>query len=360
MFSMAVLQNCDSLTKGTLLDKTFLISGASGGMFGATYLRELFFQKKEGVPINIRDRQYTYDVAKDLLNPMAISIVSNDILLPFHKFEVGPNTYNKDRGYIFEKFYCKNTGFNFNKTLNDYKDAEYKAKVPLLMYYTTIMNDSRRFFISPQPVSFLMRPFGKNAEQNDFAIDGVDFCRFFNKQNGKDLLVTSAMRMDATFPFILPNPVLPTEPPVYVMDGGVSDNTGVELTFRFLQAFKDWINKNTSRVVVIQIRDSEKEKEPEEQLQTTMLSRFTDPVGIAYSNMNKIQDFMIDQKLNYIDDELKGKLDFILFEYTPAEKKQRAAMSFHLTSRDKEDIINSLNHTNNVAAFSRLKTLLNE
>ena len=62
MFSMAVLQSCDSIVKGNLLDKTFLISGASGGMFGTTYLRELFLQKKDGFPINIRDRQYAYNV----------------------------------------------------------------------------------------------------------------------------------------------------------------------------------------------------------------------------------------------------------------------------------------------------------
>jgi hypothetical protein len=361
MFAMAIMQNCDSIAKGTMLDKTFMISGASGGMFGMTYLRELFLQKKEGFPINIQNREYAYNVSKDILNPLAISILSNDVLVPFHKFKLGNNEYTKDRGYIFEKFFCLNTGLRFDKTLDDYKDVEFKAKVPVMLYYTTIMNDSRRYFISPQPVSFLMRPFGKNAQENDFAIDGIDFCRLFEKQEAKNLLITSAMRMDATFPFILPNPVLPTNPPTYVMDGGAMDDTGVEPTFRFLQTFKDWINKNTSAVVVIQIRDSKKqEEEPDEQLQTTMLSRLTDPLGTIYNNMDNMQDFMIDQKLNYIDDELRGKLNFILFEYTADKKEEKAAMSMHITSRDKEDIIKSLKRPNNVAAFNRLKMLLGE
>ncbi|HWB63811.1 MAG TPA: hypothetical protein VG603_09895 [Chitinophagales bacterium] len=360
MFSMAVLQNCDSIVGGNLLDKAFMISGASGGMFGATLLRELFMQKKLGMPINLHDRQYTYNVAKDLLNPIAISILSNDVLVPFHKFKIDSLTYYKDRGYIFEKYYCNNTGFRFDKTLNDYKDAEFKAQVPLMMYYTTVINDSRRFFISPQPVSFLMRPFGKNAESNGFAIDGIDFCRYFSKQNAGNLLVTSAMRMDATFPYILPNPVLPTDPPVSVMDGGLLDDNGIEPTFRFLQTFKDWINKNTRGVVIIQIRDQKKQLEPEPNEQETMFSRFVDPLGAVYSNLDNTQDFLTDQKLNYIDEELRGKLNFVLFEYTSDKEDEKAAMSMHITLRDKQDIMRSLKRVNNVNAFNRLKTLLSQ
>jgi hypothetical protein len=357
MFVTTVLQHCDSLAGGKLFDKTFMISGASGGMFGTTYLRELFLQKKEGFPVNLQDPQYAYNVAKDLLNPIAISILSNDGLAPMHKFKLGNNTYAADRGYIFEKFYCRNTNFRFDKTIGDYKDAEFKAKIPMMVYYTTIMNDSRRYFICAQPVSFLMRPFGKNSEGNQLAVDGIDFCRFFEKQGGENLLVTSAMRMDATFPFILPNPVLPTDPPTYVMDGGALDDAGVEPTFRFLQTFKDWINKNTGGVVIIEIRDSEKEGEPSAQLQTTMMSRFTDPLGTVYVNMDRMQDFLVDQKFNYIDDELKGKLNFVMFEYTSDKKDEKAAMSMHLTSRDKSDILKSMCRSNNEAAFNKLKLL---
>ena len=190
------------------------------------------------------------------------------------------------------------------------------------------------------------------------AVDGIDFCKFFEKQDGANLLVTSAMRMDATFPFILPNPVLPTDPPTYVMDGGALDDAGLEPPFRFLQTFKEWINKNTSGVVVSEIRDSKKQGEPEEQLQTTVLSRFTDPLGTVYKNMDNMQDFLIDQKLNYMDEELRNKLNFVMFEYTNEKKDEKAAMSMHLTSRDKKDIIQSLSRSNNVAAFKKLKLLL--
>jgi hypothetical protein len=44
-FTMNIMQRLDSLTGGQLMDKTFLISGASGGMLGATYFRALYQEK---------------------------------------------------------------------------------------------------------------------------------------------------------------------------------------------------------------------------------------------------------------------------------------------------------------------------
>ncbi len=360
MYSMVMLQQCDSLAKGNLFDKTFLISGASGGMFATTYLRELFLQKKNGFPVNLSDRHYTENISKDVLNPIALSILSNDVLIPFHRFSLADKKYSVDRGYIFEKFYCNNTQFPFNKTISDYRSDEYNAKIPLLIYHSTIMNDSRRYYISPHPVSFLMRPHGKKAFDNKLEIDAIDFTQFFKKQGSDSLLVTSAMRMNSTFPFFFPNSVLPSEPSTYVMDGGALDNFGVETTLRFLNTFGDWINKNTSGVVIIQMRDSEKFEEPRASERKTVFARIADPLGTVYTNMENMQDFLTDYRLDEMSEELRGKLQFVLFEYTTEHEEDKAAMSLHLTTRDKSDIMKSVNRPNNVAAFNRLKGLFEE
>ncbi|HLP51931.1 MAG TPA: hypothetical protein VK154_13675 [Chitinophagales bacterium] len=360
MYSMVTLQFCDSLAKGNLLDKTFLISGASGGMFATTYLRELFLQKKNGFPINLSDPQYTENVSKDVLNPIALSIISNDVLIPFHKFKLNDKKYSVDRGYVFEKFYCRNLQFPFEKTIGDYRQDEYSAKIPLLIFHTTIMNDSRRYYISPQPVSFLMRPHGKKALDNRLEIDAIDFGRFFKKQASDSLLVTSAMRMNATFPFFFPNSVLPSEPSTYVMDGGALDNFGIETTLRFLNTFGDWIDKNTSGVVIIQIRDSEKFEEPAASEKKTVFARITDPLGTVYTNMENMQDFLTDYRLDEMSEELRGKLQFVLFEYTSEKVENKAAMSLHLTTRDKSDIMRSMKRPNNVKSFNKLQELFAE
>jgi len=362
MYTTQVLQRCDSIVGGNLMDRTFLISGASGGMLGATYLREMFLKQKDGYNVSWTNPANGDKVSKDLLNPVALAILSNDALLPYHRFKLDSQLYSIDRGYALEREFCRNTDFRFDKRIEDYRQPEYEAKIPLMVYHTAIMNDSRRYFISPHPVSFLMRPFGANSVDNRLEVDGIDFCRFFEKQHGKRLLVTSAMRMNATFPFILPNPVMPSEPPTYVMDGGALDNFGVETTIRFLKTFRKWINENTSGVVIIQVRDSEKTEEPKETLQKTLFARLTDPLGTVYNNMENMQDFLTDYRINEMDEELKGKLNFVLFEYTADEEKkeQKAAMSFHLTSRDKKDIIRSLDRANASLSFHRLENLLKD
>lgn len=358
MFVTTVLQHCDSMSGGRLLDKTFMISGASGGMIGVTQLRELFLKKKNGFEVDMYGKQHAMNVAKDVLNPVALSILSNDALMPYHKFKVGDYEYFKDRGYIMEKTLCSNMELRFDKTIDDYRKDEYDAKIPLLIHHTAIMNDSRRYYITPHPVSFLMRPNGQHAIDNNLEIDAVDFCKFFEMQDGRNLLVTSAVRMDATFPFILPNPVLPSNPPTYVMDGGALDNFGIETTLRFLKSFNQWINENTGGVVIIQVRDTEKIDEPEEAKQKTLFSKFADPLGTVYNNMENMQDFLTDHRLDDMDEELKGKLKFILFEYTTDKNEDKAAMSFHLTQRDKDNILRSVNRANNIAAFNKLSLTL--
>ena len=47
-FTMSVLQHLDSITHGDIMKKIFLVNGASGGMIGATYFRELYLQKLKG------------------------------------------------------------------------------------------------------------------------------------------------------------------------------------------------------------------------------------------------------------------------------------------------------------------------
>lgn len=360
LFVTSILQKADSIAGHKLFDKTLLMSGASGGMFSITYLRELLLKKKSGFAIDLQSEEHTTNISKDLLNPIGLSILSNDALLPYHKFQVHGKKYYKDRGYAFEKAYCENTGFPWEKTIGDYRQAEFEQKVPLVIYHTAIMNDSRRYYISPHPVSFLMRPLSSDSLDETLDVDAIDFGRMFKNHAGDSLLVTTAMRMNATFPFILPNPVLPTNPPTFVMDGGALDNFGTETTLRFLQAFKDWILQNTDGVVILQIRDTEKFEEPEETKMKTVFARLADPLGTVYKNMENMQDFLTDQRLDDIDQEMRGKVHFVLFEYTTDKKEDKAAMSMHLNTRDKNDVLRATTRSNNVRAFNKLKRLMSE
>ena len=89
-FTMNVLQKLDQRNGGNLMNKTFMITGASGGMFGAAYFRELSRLKAyKDSSIDPDDHKYTDAIAGDLLNPLFSSFVARDLFSPAQKFNVG-------------------------------------------------------------------------------------------------------------------------------------------------------------------------------------------------------------------------------------------------------------------------------
>jgi len=202
----------------------------------------------------------------------------------------------------------------------------------------------------------MMRPVGKYTTNRNLEIDAIDFCRFFKQEDGDNLTLLSALRMNATFPLILPNSALPTTPETSILDGGALDDLGYEPTFRVMQTFKDWINENTSGVLIIQIRDGARHEEDDVSMEKKdLFTMFTNPFGTIFGNQMSNQDFVMDQKLGYANEELNGKVRTISFEYTAAKENQKAALSLHLTQREKEDLTNALYRPNNADGFKQLQ-----
>jgi hypothetical protein len=69
---MNTLQSLDSLFGGEVDGSDHLINGASGGMLGAAYFRELYYEKIKGTKINLQDKQYAENISKDLLQPAVL------------------------------------------------------------------------------------------------------------------------------------------------------------------------------------------------------------------------------------------------------------------------------------------------
>src|SRR5436305_11247406 len=92
-FTMDVLQILDSITGGQIMKKTFLITGASGGMIGATFFRELYRERLKNPSMNLQSKQYINDIAEDLLNPTFTFFIERDIFALETKFKVGNYTY---------------------------------------------------------------------------------------------------------------------------------------------------------------------------------------------------------------------------------------------------------------------------
>ncbi len=353
-FTFRTLQHIDSLMNGKLMSKTMFINGASGGMLGAAYYRALYLKKLNQDTINLQSATYLDDISKDLLNPIFSSFVSRDIIAPVQKFMLGNNTYVKDRAYAFEKKLNVNTHGLLDRSMDADRVAEETALMPTMFYNAVITRDGRKMILCSQSVRFLMR-----APKNSNNIvsqdpDAIDFNSFFIKQNPLNIQVTSALRINATFPYILPNAQLPTNPVIDVMDAGLRDNFGQENTLRFIEVFKNWLRENTSKIVIIQIRDrtiGDWEKPIE---QKSLIDLFTKPAFLLQNNWYKLQDYSQNDQLDYFSKNYGDKLVKINFQYIPTNKDAAASLSFHLTAREKKEIVIALKNNINKQATNDL------
>ncbi|MEO5998521.1 MAG: patatin-like phospholipase family protein [Chitinophagaceae bacterium] len=356
-FTLNILQYLDSLSGGKLMDKTFMITGASGGMLGASYFRELAREKANGQPIKLQDKQYLHDISRDLLNPMLSSLIARDLTSPAQKFKIGEFYYIKDRGYAFEQKLAENTRWLLNKQLKDIADDEFTAKIPLMLFNSVITRDSRRMIISTQPVSFLMKPSYDTSRISEMDPDAVDFGALFSKQQPMNLRLLSALRMNATFPYILPNVWLPSKPVIDVMDAGLRDNFGQESALRFLFVFRKWLQANTSKVVLIQIRDR-KSGGWENPFESDNISEIiTKPMLLLQNNYYKMQEYNQNEIIS-LESFLNLKFNKLSFQYAPRKEDMTAALNFHLTRREKQNIEDATGNENNVKTFEKFKALI--
>lgn len=359
-FTMSVLQQLDSITGGSFMKKTFLINGASGGMIGAAYFRELYLRRQNSENIRLQDNKYVDDIAGDLLNPLFTSFFARDLIAPAQKFSVGPYRYVKDRGYSFEQKLNDNTRGFLDKQLKDYTADEKAANIPLMFFNSVVTRDSRKMIISTQPVRFMMQAPMDTTNIPRMDPDAVDFVSFFSKQDPYNLRMLSALRMNATFPIVLPNVWLPSNPVIDVMDAGLRDNYGQETTLRFLSHFDEWIKQNTSGVLVLQIRDRKAGGWEMPYLSDDITDHVTKPFLLLQHNWFKMMEFFQNDMLNYYVTKSGIPVHKIAFQYAADKEENKAALNFHLTKREEKDIISSIHSTINRQSFQQLISLLSK
>lgn len=392
VWAMRTLQYVDSTLEGKLMKHTTLITGASGGLVGAAYFRELCLQReyfrqnlrKEN--INPYDPTYLDNIAKDNLNAIMFSLVVNDLFFGFQTFEYNGQRYAKDRGFAFEQQLNKNTEGILDKALCEYREPELLAWVPMMILAPTIVNDGRKLFISPLNVSYMTVPRLDQTRFLNQKTKGIEFLRFFEKQNASSLRFLSALRMSATFPYVTPNVKLPSNPEMEIMDAGLSDNFGVSDATRFLYAFKDWIAANTSGVIFVSIRDTQKDKPIERSVGQSLFQRIFTPVASLYSNLEYLQDITNDNFVEFARSWFPRNFGVhrVEFQYVPLSQSikeieerslnlqnkeskekypriitiERAALSWRLTEKEKESIKRTIFELRNQFSIRQLERLL--
>ena len=245
-----------------------LITGASGGMMGAAhYVTHLYDLDRaapegQGMPVD-----WVHAVPTDSLQRVARSMALRAPASLFIPWLVGGDG---DRGIALERDWVHLRRVRFA----DLRPAEHAGRLPSLVVSPMTVEDGRRALITnldlrraprrpaPRATESLAFNRGGDLSADDTNGGGIDaysrsafeLFKVFPAAGG--LLLATAARMSATFPFVSPAAYLPTEPPLRVVDAGYYDGYGVDLAVAWLAEHRDWLLENTSGVVLIQIRDA--------------------------------------------------------------------------------------------------------
>jgi len=371
LWTLNALQTTDSLSGGNLMKHSVLITGASGGLIGASYFRELKLREQKGEQINPYARVHREKISTDNLNPLIFSLLANDLFIGLTKFEYAGKAYTRDRAFTFEDQLNQITEGLMDKPIREYLKDETEGNIPMVILTPTVINDGRKLYIASRPVSFMNSEIENYTNYYQAKVSGIDFHRFFKEQDSEDLRFLSALRMSATFPYITPNTTLPTNPPIQIMDAGISDNFGVSDAVRFLYAFREWIKENTAGVVFVSIRDSPKLRQINEKSSQTIMDNMTQPISSVYNNFENFQDITSDMLIGQAHSWLPLPIDRIDIEYQSENytvvlqkmdsirnNSARASLSWRLTTREKQGIVNNIYSDKNREAIQKLLKIL--
>jgi hypothetical protein len=239
--------------------------------------------------------------------------------------------------------------------MQDYAQDERAGKIPTLIFSPTIVNEGKRLIISNMPTSFMCAN-TPLVETSRSLPDNIEYSRLFKDNNPEKTSLLSLLRMNATFPYILPMVTLPTTPVWYCMDAGLRDNFGTKTTAEFLAAMQPWIEKHTSGVVVISIHDLPKGSDLGDGT-PTLISELTMPLGSVYGNLTRTQDHNFDESLQYVANNFKRPIDVVSFELIQ-DNSWEVSLSWHLTKKEKRYINNALRFKETTEQMSRLQKLL--
>jgi hypothetical protein len=192
-------------------------------------------------------------------------------------------------------------------------------------------------------------------------IDAVDFRWLFQRQNADNLRFLSALRMNATYPYVLPSVFLPSSPAIEALDAGFRDNYGILSATRFIQVFRDWILENTSGVILLQITSSDRIESITPSDNKGIIESLFNPLGIP-RQLISLQEFEQDNSLGFLYDLLgPDQLHLVRFLFRPERDDELlAGISFHITEREKRFVLGAIQEPDNQASLRQLIDLLEQ
>ena len=174
LWTFTVLSNADEMLNSKLSKHLQMITGASGGMIGAAYFREINLRKKLQT-LRGDNSLFKSLLSKDLLNRLSFSASTSDLFMRYKELTYNGKKYTQERGSEFEKELHQNLSNYLEHPLGYYEKYEQTSTIPLMIFSPTIVNDGRRMLISAQNLSFMI---GNNRNTS---YENIDF-QLFQKE----------------------------------------------------------------------------------------------------------------------------------------------------------------------------------
>jgi len=233
-----------------------LITGASGGMVAGGYLAALAdeaggnpgsiveameadilaAQDLSGVAVPGYPYPSRYPIPRDSLSAVAQQLVQRDIpglLWPFAQ--------RTDRGTVLEDQWP-----SLDRPFSALIAGEAAGWRPSIVFSPMLVETGQPLLITNLDMDQIRDDsYGETAAFFDWFPGSRDSFR-----------VKTAVRLNASFPYVAPAAALPTRPYRRVIDAGYYDNYGVDLAVAYLSRprLRDWIVANCSGVALIEIR----------------------------------------------------------------------------------------------------------
>jgi hypothetical protein len=285
-------------------DRVRLISGASGGMLGAAYFvtqlrpgglldrarhsdeyRAYFDAVYELDPNDPRGRQrlaeaeaayrrymdgvraeFFRGLEADVLGPLVQKWVHQDMpLAPI------PRPTTNDRGSALEAAWRRALDGALDVPFRSLRDEERAGAIPSLVFTPMMIEDGRQLLVSNldldymvdtvpppprQPAAALVS--AAAAAQPPTAAAGssymaVEFFRLF--PHADEFRLSTAVRLNASFPYFSPSAALPTNPARHVVDAGYYDNYGTAAATKWVARHVEWLAaRGVPEVILLQVR----------------------------------------------------------------------------------------------------------
>ncbi len=357
-WTFRALQHLDSSSGGQLFRNAVFMTGASGGMIGAAYWRAVHETAALGKLRDPYAARHQDIIGKDLLNAVIFSFATVDLISPFNKTSIAGYSYQKDRGYALDGELARNTEGLLDRSFASLREAEMSGQIPAMVVSPTIVNDGRKLLMSALPVAYLTRPQFTLTDTFSPVIDAVDYAAFFARQSPMNLRLTTALRINATFPYILPAVRMPSQPRMNLMDAGLRDNFGVETAMRYIAAIRPWAKAHGRRIIFLQIRDTREHEVFPPTDQASLGSMIADPLTVIQHKWEPFQSYTH----NYLRDAAAPAGDtafsVVTLQYIPRIEDQTATLNLHISQREKDDLAASIHHPQNRAAAEKLMQLI--